>query len=137
MHVVAQIGTALSIFGLHRAAAEEGLEDSPADSATAAEGFTENIKRIVEPAAPESSALGEGSMAEPIVGGAFVAVHQDVVSFTELLKFFFGVRIVRIFVGMKFDGEFAVGALDLVARDSSLDLEDFVIIAFRRRHFEK
>ena len=81
----------------------------------------------MEPAA--AAALGKGGVAVAIVGGAFLFVHQDVVGFAELLEFLFRVRVVRIFVGMKFDRELAIGALDLVAGRIAFDAQDFVVIA--------
>ena len=69
-------------------------------------------------------------VAETIVGRALVGVHQDIVGFAEFLEFFFGVRVVRIFIGMKFDRELAIGAFDLLLGGSSLDAQDLVVIAF-------
>ena len=69
-------------------------------------------------------------MAVAIVGGALLVVHEDVVGFAEFLEFLLRVRVVRIFVGMKFDRELAVGALDLLAGRGALDAQDFVVIAF-------
>ncbi len=137
LHVVTQIGAALSIFALSGHAAEECFENTSADSSAAAtEDFAENIERIVEPAA-ESAALFERRVTEPVVGGAFVSVHQHVVGFAKLLEFLFGVWVVRIFVGMKFDRELAIGALDLIARRRPCDFKDFVVIALGLRHLKK
>ncbi len=82
----------------------------------------------MEPAAP---ALGEGGMTVAIVGGAFLVVHQDVVGFAEFLELLFRVRVVRIFIRMEFDREFAIGALDLLAGRVAFDAQDFVVVAFR------
>src|SRR6266511_620412 len=80
LHVVAQIGPAPSIFRAFPAT-EECLEYSAAESATA-ENFPKNLKRIVETAATETSAArGERRVAEAIVGGAFVRIHEDIVRF--------------------------------------------------------
>ena len=68
----------------------------------------------MEPAGP--AALGEGGMAKAIVGRAFLIVHQDIVGFAEFLEFLFRVRVVRIFVGVKFDRELAISAFDFLAR---------------------
>ena len=68
-------------------------------------------------------------MTVAIVGRALCPIHQDVVGFAEFFEFFFRVRVVRIFVGMKFDRELAIGALDLLAGRGALDAEDFVVIA--------
>ena len=55
-------------------------------------------------------------MAEAIVGRAFVGIHQDVIGFAEFLEFLLGVRVVRVFVRMKFDRELAIRALDFFRR---------------------
>ena len=62
----------------------------------------------------ETAALSERGMTKAIVGGALVSIHQDVVGFAQFLEFLFGVWVVRILIGMKLDGQFAVGALDLL-----------------------
>ena len=55
-------------------------------------------------------------MTEAIVGRALFRIDQDVVGFAELFEFLFGVRVVGIFVGVKFDRELAIGALHFLAR---------------------
>ena len=109
LHIVTQVRAALSIFGPAAHSAEEGFENSAANS-TRAKDFPENIEGIMKTAA-ESAALLERGVTEAIVSGAFVRIHQDVVSFAKLLEFFFSVRVVRVFVGMKFHRELAIGAL--------------------------
>ncbi len=126
LHVVTQIGTALAAVGLGCAAAEKGLENSAA-ATCAAKDFAENIERIVEPAA--AAALREGGMTIAIVGGAFLFVDEDVVGFAEFLEFLFRVRVVGIFVGVKFDRELAIRALDFIAGRIALDAQDFVVVA--------
>src|SRR5205823_5164203 len=94
--------------------AEESFENGSADSAAgAAENFAEDIERIVE-AAADSTALLKRGVTESIVSGAFVRIHQHVVGFAQLLEFFLGVRVVRIFVRMKLDREFAISAFDFL-----------------------
>ena len=66
---------------------EQILEDTP--DSTAAEGFTENIERIVE-AAPASTGPGPGiECGEPelIIGGFFFRIAQGFVGFANLLEF--------------------------------------------------
>jgi hypothetical protein len=101
LHVVTQIRAALSIFGLAGHATEKRFENPAADSAAATENLTENIERIMEPTA-KTTARFERGVSKPIVSGAFVRVHQHVVSFAELFKFLFGVRVVRILIRMNF-----------------------------------
>ena len=61
-------------------------------------------------------ALSESGMAEAIIGGTLVGIDQDIISFAEFFEFFFGVRIVWILVGMKFDRELAISALHFFLR---------------------
>ena len=134
LHVVAQIGAALPSFAIRRGpAAEKRLEDSSA-AAAATENFPENIERIVETAAASRGPLGERGVAEAIVGRALVGIHQDVVGFAELFEFLLGVRVVRVFVGVKLDRELAVGALHFLFGRGPRDGQDFVIIALFGRH---
>src|SRR5207302_1288115 len=79
----------------------------------AAENFTENVERIVKPAAKTSALLKRG-VTETVVGGALVRIHQDVVGLTELFEFFFGVGVIRIFIRMKLYRELAISAFDLL-----------------------
>src|SRR5207248_11164526 len=96
--------------------------------------LAENIEWIVEPAAKSGSSLRKSSMTVAIVSGAFIGIDQDIVGFAELLKSFLSVRIIWVFVRMKFDRELAIGALDLIFRRAPRDTEHFVIIAFGRWH---
>ena len=139
MQIVAQIGAALPPFTISLAAAtEELLENSAAAASFAAlraEDLAENIEGIMEPARRRAGgALRERRVAVAVISRALVGVHQDVVSLAELLELFLRMRIVRIFVGVKFYRELAIGALELVAGGSSSHLENFVIIAFGRGH---
>ncbi len=130
LHIVTQIGTALPIFRSTAGAAKKTFENSTASTA-ATENFAENIERIMETAAAKSTAtLRERSMSVTIVGGAFIVIDQHIVGFTDLLEFFFRMRVVWIFVGMEFDREFAIGALDIVRGRAARDFQHFVIIAF-------
>src|SRR5262249_21752533 len=135
LHVVPQIRTTLSILGVPAHAAKEGFENGSTDSAaTAAENFAENVEWIVESPA-KSPALLKRGVTEAIVGGALVRIHEHVVRFAQLLEFFFGVRVVRIFVRMKLDRELAISALHLLSRRVSRHAKDLVVIAFLcRRH---
>ena len=92
----------------------------------------------MKPAAAETrTSRGEGDVAEAIVGRAFIPVDEDIVSFAELLKFFLGMRVIGIFVWMKFDREPAISTLDFLLRNVVLHSENFIIIAFGDGHFQK
>src|SRR5262249_15812397 len=134
-HVVPQIRTPMTIVCADaRAAAEERLKNSAAKSA-AAEHFAKNLERIMETAACKSgTTLGKRGVTEAIVRGAFLLIHENVVRFPQFLEFFLGVGVIRVFVRMKFYGEFAIGAFDFLIRGSSFHAEDFIIIAFVGSH---
>ncbi len=116
-------------------AAEELLEDAARASRRAAEDLAEEIEGIVETSgAGAGIALGEGGVAEAVVRGALLVVHEDVVGFAQLLEALLGVRIARVFVRVKLHRETAVRFLDLLGRGGPGDLKNFVIIAFGRGH---
>ena len=103
-HIVAQIVAAL------RAAA------LPA-SAHFAEHFLENIGKSAAAKAtcaatrPAAAllALGIRVVTQPVIRGPLVGVLQDVVGFVQFLELDFGIRIVRVPVGVKLHGELAIG----------------------------
>src|SRR5205823_653050 len=132
LHVVTQIGTPLPFFcAIAAATTEKTLENS---AATAAENLAENIEGIVESAAKTARAVCKRSVPVSIVGSPFIGVDQDVVGFAQFFKFFLGVRIIRIFVGVEFDRELAIGALDFILMHASSHSEHLVIVAFGCRH---
>jgi hypothetical protein len=88
-------------------------------------------------AAETRASRGEGSVAETIVGRAFIRVDENIISFAKLLKFFLGMRVIRIFVWMKLNGELAISALDFLLGGVASQTENFVIIAFGGSHFQK
>src|SRR6266404_2509044 len=134
LHVITQIGAPLAIFPMSADATEKGFENVPADS-SAAKDLAKNIERIVEPSA-KSPALLESGVTKTVVSGAFVAVHQHIVSLAKLLELFFSVRVVRILIRMKFHSQLAISALDLFNRRGALNFEHLVIIALLGRHLE-
>jgi len=79
--------------------------------------------------------LREGCVPKPVVCGALIRIHQDIVSFAQFLEFFLGVRVVRVFVRMKLYRELAIGAFDLLIGGASLNAQNFVVIAFFSSHF--
>ncbi|MCG3146785.1 MAG: hypothetical protein PCFJNLEI_00219 [Verrucomicrobiae bacterium] len=119
--------------------AESLFEDVLKDAATATteDGF-KDVARVVEAAAAAATATGSRAAAagrkrgvtEAVVGGAFLRVGEGFVGFAEFLEFFLSSVIAGIFVGMIFDGELAVGFLDVLRCRAALDAEHFVVIAF-------
>src|SRR4029434_3840647 len=109
---VTKVRPALSLSGVLAGAPEECLENSAAESAPAKD-FAENIEWIMD-TTETSAARGKGTVAEAVVGGAFIRIHENIISFPKLLEFFLGMRIVRVFVRMKLDGESAISAFNLL-----------------------
>ncbi len=138
--VVAEVGAALGAAGFAAAAgvAKEFVEDAAAAGGGAsAEGFAEDVEGVVEAAAAGAAAGAgagvEGGVSVLVVGGAFLGVADGFVGFAEFLEFFLGGLVAGVFVGVVFDGEFAVGLFDVVVGGVAGDAEDFVVIPFGHR----
>src|ERR1019366_7928216 len=100
-------------------------------AATAAEDFAEDVERVVEPAAGGlAAARPERRVAELVVGGAFLRVGEDLIGFAEFLEAFLGGMVALVFVGMIFDGQFAVGLFELLVGSVAGQAEHLVVIAF-------
>ena len=123
-HVVTEIVAAVRLAWVLARAAEKLVKDT-----SATEHFTENFKGIVK-AASQAGAFVKGSMAVLIVGRAFLRVIQDFVGFAQFLELFFGSLIAGVLVGVKFDGQFAVGLFDFLVACVPFHPQDFVIVAF-------
>ena len=111
-------------------AAEQFIEDA---AGAGAEDFAENLKRIMEAAAPKTSAGArariEGSMAVPVVSGPRLRIAQGFVGFAQFLEFFLGGFVAGIFIGMILEGQFAIGLFDFLLAGAAVHPEDIVIIA--------
>ena len=112
LHVVTQVGTALPFISAANSAASKKTFENPATAPT--KNLAKNIEWIVEAAAKSGSPLRKSGVPVAIISGALIGIDQYIVGFTELLKSLLGMRIIRIFVGMEFNREFAIGALDIV-----------------------
>src|SRR5262249_54778564 len=134
LHVVTQIGTALPFVGAPNSAATKKTFENPATAAS--KNLAENIEWIVKSAAKPGASMRKSGVSVAIVSGALIGIDQHIVGFPELLKSFLGVRIIRIFVRMEFNREFAIGALDFILGRTPRDTEHFVIIAFGRWHLK-
>jgi hypothetical protein len=64
-----------------------------------------------------------------VVGGALLAIRQDLVGFLGFLELLLGRLVVRIAVRVV-HGQLAVGLLDLVVGSVAVDAENLVKIAF-------
>ena len=131
LHVVAQVVAMLGAAAL-TAAAKEILEDA---AAHAAEDLAKNIERIVK-AAPllagrsrsGTAARGERRVAILIVGSAFLRVGKHLVGFAEFLELFLRSLVAGVFVRVIFDGQLAVGLLDVLDAGIVRDAQHFVVI---------
>ncbi len=63
---------------------------------------------------PRRAAMLEGRVTETVVGGAALAVLQNVIGFVDFLEAVLAILIARIFIGMPFHRELAKGGLDLL-----------------------
>src|SRR5581483_3343183 len=135
LHVVSQIGSAPPIFGTF-SPAEKCLENSAANP-TAAENFAENLERIVKTAAAKTSAARcKCPVAEAIIGGALVGIHENIVRFPQLFKLLLSAGIVRVLIGVKFHRQLAISALNLLIAGTLWDAKHFVVITFLGSHFQ-
>ena len=75
------------------------------------------------------AAVLEGGMTEPVVGGALVAVLEDVVGLVEFLELVFAVGVARIAIRVMLHGEFAERGLEFGVPAGARYAEDFVIVA--------
>ncbi len=127
LQVVAQVAAPVAILGPPLGCATtEKLFKNPAARGPS-ERFTEDVERIVEPAAcaasppVASTTLREGRVPVPVVGGAFLIVEEDVVCLAQFLEFILRTGVARVFVGMMLDGKFAIGALHILGGSGALN----------------
>jgi len=69
-------------------------------------------------------------MAEPVVLRALLAVRQDRVGLGGLLESLFGLVVPLVPIRMMFEGELAIGALDLLVSRILQNAENLVVIPF-------
>src|SRR5262249_11198491 len=112
LHVVAQVGAALP--------ARAG-PPSAAHAENAFEQIGEGRAKITAKAAEAPSSLLEGSVAEPIVGGALVRVFENFVGLVDLLESCLGVAVPRITVRVPFHCELAECRFQHALVDGPLD----------------
>ena len=82
-----------------------------------------------EPVRAAAAALLERGVAETIIGGALVAVLEDVIGLVEFFEFVLAVVIARIAVGVVLHGELAERGLELDLGAGARDAQDFVVVA--------
>ena len=98
------------------------------------EKLSKNIAQILKSAGIETARSACGvrypGMSEAVIHRSLLAVDQNRVRFSQLFKFFFRVRIIRITVRMVLHGKLAVSALDFLFGTRPRYSKYFVIIAF-------
>src|SRR3989442_9892801 len=100
-HVVAKIAASFRGGGIAARAAEQFVEDA---AAAAAEGFAENLERIVKATGTRSSPTRiECGVTVLIVCSASLRIAQGLVSLADLFEFFLGGFFAGILVRMIFD----------------------------------
>ena len=121
--VVAQVASRLSAGAITSSAAAP--KEIFKATATAAKGTAKDLGEDVrgvmeaakaaptEAAATATTAAFEGGMAVAIVCGTFVLITENLVSFAELLEFFFCFLIVRVFIRVILNGQLAVSLFEL------------------------
>src|SRR5208283_4723605 len=72
----------------------------------------------------------EGGVTEAVILRAPLGIGKDLISLVEFLELLLGPFIARVAIGMKLNGETAVGLLQFVFAGAAIDTEDFVIVAF-------
>ena len=98
-----------------------------------AEKVAENLTEVGEDRgidARRSSNSAYTGVPKTVIGGAFIGIRQNGISFAALFEFFFRVGIVGIAVGVELQRQFAVGAFDFLFAGSTGNPEDLVVIAF-------
>ena len=121
LHVVAQVGAAL-------AAAGAALRRRPCRKCRRRYRRRPSRNRCRSRAAA-AHALLEGGMAEAVIGGALVAVLQDVIGLVDFLEVELAVLVAGIAIGMLLHRQLAEGGLQLGSSCGALDLEHFVVIS--------
>jgi hypothetical protein len=125
-HVEAKVAATLNPGGLALAAHVEHLAEEIAEDVAdilSAEGVTP-LKR----AATRASAAAEGCVAVAIVGRSLVRVTQHLVRLAAGLELFFGLRIVRVAIGMVLHGELAIRRLHFLVGGVSRYAQHFIKI---------
>src|SRR5262249_31553258 len=111
---------------------------TPATSAsseqiTKTEKVAKNVAEILEYARIETRCSGSAShpsMTKAVIAGTFLLVSENRISLATFLEFFFGIRIVRIAVGVILHRKLTVSALDFNLGGRLGNTEYFVVIAF-------
>src|SRR6185503_4083171 len=102
-------------------------------TAAAATALAEDVVEVLENAGIKSAASGSATdtgVPKTVVHAPLFGVGQYGIRLAAFLELLFGVRVVRITVGMVLQRQLAIGALDLLIACAPLDAQYVVIISF-------
>ncbi len=123
LHVVAKIGAALAARGAAAAAPAAHAEN-------AFEDIGEGGAEIGAEAGPAAhAALLEGGVAETVIGGALVAVLQNVVGLVDFLELVLALGVAGIAIRVMLHGELAEGRLEVDLGAFTGNTQDFIVVA--------
>ena len=78
---------------------------------------------------PAHAALLEGGVTEAVIGGALVAVLEDVIGLVDLFEFVLAFGVARIAIRMMLHGELAERGLELGVAAGARYAQNFVVVA--------
>jgi hypothetical protein len=122
LQVVAHVGTALATTrpapGAAAGLAEEVLED-----------VRHEVGEVVAESGAARTAVGEGRMAEAVVGRALLGVGEGLVGLVDLLELDLGLVVARIPVRVVLHRELAKGGFHFRIGRGPRDAENLVVVA--------
>ena len=129
----AKVGAAQDLTATAATSAE--ASEVKATEATTSEEVAEAAEDIfhrhasAEATATAGSAATDTGMTELVVALALLWIAQYVIGLSKLLELLFGLLVPGILVGVIFDGELAVGLLQLFGRSALSYAKDFIVIS--------
>ena len=129
----AKVGAAQDLTATAATTAE--ASEVKASEATTSEEVAEAAEDIfhrhasAEATATTGSAATDTGMTELVVALALLWIAQYVIGLSKLLELLFGLLVPGILVGVIFDGELAVGLLQLFGRSALSYAKDFIVIS--------
>jgi hypothetical protein len=63
-----------------------------------------------------------------VIGGTLVRIAERLIGLAELFEFFLGLVISGVFIRVEFNGQLAVGALQILLADIPIDAENLIVI---------
>ena len=120
----------LEVVAKIRAAFGPMTTPGPAEDVSKPEKVAEYVAKIAEDRGIETAeAALHAVMSKSIVPGAFFQIAQDAVRLGGFLKILLGFFGSRVFIGVVFDGELAICALDLLIGGFSGNTEHLVVVS--------